>query len=35
MEAAMERADVTIQNDASLETYRAQIRDLLEEAMDE
>ncbi len=34
MEAAMERADVSIANDGSLEAYREQVRDLLEEAMD-
>jgi dephospho-CoA kinase len=32
MADAMERADVTIENDASLEAYRSTIRDLLEEA---
>lgn len=33
MEAAMDRADVTIANDGSLEAYRTEIRALLEEAM--
>ena len=35
MEEAMDRADVTIANDAALDTYRAEIRGLLEEAMAE
>lgn len=34
MEDAMERADVTIENDASLDAYREAVRDLLEEAME-
>ena len=34
MQDAMDRADVTIENDASLDEYRAAIRELLQEAVE-